>query len=665
MPSLRSYLLAITLAACAFGCGDDDPTIATVAPVATATPGGGEDREPCAARNPLRNVYFGDLHVHTTLSFDAHAFEVKTTPAQAYRFAQGDAVTLPPLDAEGNGTQTLRLERPLDFAAVTDHSEFLGEVETCTIPGSAGYDSTNCQTYRGEDENAAVVAFGIQLNRPAPFRSPLVCGPDFSGCRDLAGVVWQRVQDAAEAAYDRSSRCSFTSFVAYEYSAGTGISTLHRNVIFRNEHVPFPTSYFEQPSPQGLWRQLKATCLDAGIGCDVLAIPHNPNESNGKMFFIEYPGTDGVDTQRDQAQQRATMEPVLEIFQHKGESECMNGLSGILGAPDELCDFEKRGRIATEPGGDCFDGKGTFGSALRGCLSRHDFARGILLNGLKEAVRLGVNPFQLGFIASTDSHNGTPGAVAEQDFIGHRGTDDATAERQLGTGALTPGGIYFNPGGVAAVWAEENTRDAIFRALRRREVYATSGPRITARFFGGWDLPDNLCNDPNLVQRGYDLGQPMGSMLPPAPNAASAPSFLVTALRDPGTRARPGTPLQRLQIVKVWLDGGASHQKVYEVAGTPDNGASVDVDTCTPQGRGADSLCEVWTDPDFKAEQHAAYYARVVENPSCRWNVYACKRLPEAQRPSSCSSPDQPLTIQERAWTSAIWYQPAPQAQQP
>ncbi len=655
MSMVRSSLLTLLLLVFVSGCGDDDPQLVFAS--ATPTPGGGENREPCAAHNPLRNVYFGDLHVHTTLSFDAHAFEVKTTPAQAYRFAKGDQVSLPPLDAEGNGTQSLRLQRPLDFAAVTDHSEFLGEVETCTLPGANGYDSPTCRTYRGADQNAAVVAFGLMLNRPAPFRFPEVCGIDGLGCRELAGTVWQRVQDAAEDAYDRSARCSFTSFVAYEYSAGTGVSTLHRNVIFRNEHVPFPTSYFEQPTPQGLWRQLKATCRDADIGCDVLAIPHNPNESNGKMFFIEYPGTSSIEEQRAQAEMRAVYEPLLEIFQHKGDSECMNGFSGILGAPDELCDFEKRGRVL-DRSNDCGDGKGNLGSAVSGCMSRHDFARGILLNGLKESGRLGVNPFEVGFIGSTDTHNGTPGAVEERDFIGHRGTDDATPQRLLGTGALTPGGIYFDPGGLAAVWAEENSRPAIFDSLRRREVYATSGPRITARFFGGWSLPENICSDPAMIRHAYESGQPMGSVLPPAPNGGATPRFVVSALRDPGTSARPGTPLQRLQIIKVWLDGSEPHQQVFEVAGDPNNGASVDIETCTPQGSGADSLCNVWADPDFNPEQHAAYYARVIENPTCRWNVYACQRQPADQRPASCTDPKHPKTIQERAWTSPIWYRP-------
>lgn len=595
--------------------------------------------------------------MHTTYSFDAHAFEVRTTPAQAYRFAQGEALTIPPLDEMGNGTQTVRIDRPLDFAAVTDHSEFLGEVEACSVPGSDGYDSVVCQTYRGEDQNLAVRTFGLLLQRPAPRRLPDVCGSDGGNCAALAGEVWQRTQEAAEAAYDRSSRCSFTSFVAYEYSAGTAVSTLHRNVIFRNTKVPVPTSQFEQPTAQGLWRQLQATCLDAGDGCDVLAIPHNPNESNGRMFFVEYPGATNLDEERAQAQQRAALEPVLEIFQHKGDSECMNGLSGVLGAPDELCDFEKRGRRIVDGDLDCRDNKGNLGSALSGCMSRHDFARGILASGFKEAERIGVNPFQLGFIGSSDTHNGTPGLVAEEGFRGHRGTDDGTNELLLGTGALTPGGVYFNPGGLAGVWAEENSRDAIFDALRRREVFATSGPRIVPRFFGGWDLPENLCDDANLVRRGYDAGVPMGGVLPGS-SADTAPRFVVSALRDSGTTTRPGTKLQRLQVIKVWYDGVQAHQRVFDVAGDSTRGHDLDLDTCTPSNDGADSLCAVWIDPDFAPNQRAAYYARVVENPSCRWDAFACKQIPAGSRPATCDNPTLAKTIQERAWTSPIWYDP-------
>jgi len=630
---------------------------AVLAP-ATAAPAA--DRPPCANHNPLRNVYFGDLHVHTKNSFDAHIFDVRNTPEDAYRFAKGAALTLPPLDATGQGTRTIRIDRPLDFVAVTDHSELLGEVEGCSTPGSESYDAPSCQDFRKETSNGdpypAVRKFGVLFTPKVPKRLEDICGTDNQYCLSLAADVWQRIVNAAEGSYDRTAACSFTSFIAYEYSASPGASTLHRNVIFRNEYVPFPTSVFEQPTPQGLWRELKHTCLDAGTGCDVLAIPHNSNESNGNMFYVEYPGATTPAAQREQAAFRAAMEPLFEIFQHKGDGECMNGLSGILGAPDEQCEFEKRPRAVLA---DCGDGRGNFGAGGQGCFSRLDFARGVLLAGLKEYQRLGVNPYQFGIIASTDTHNGTPGAVAEDAFMGHRGTDDDVPERLLGTGELTPGGMIFNPGGLAAVWAEENSRDAIFDALRRRETFGTSGPRMTVRFFGSWEYPADVCAAPNLAQIGYGNGVPMGGVLPLRPSRAATPTFVIAAQGDPGTAERPGSPLQRLQVIKVWIENGESHQQVFDVAGDPNNGATVDVQTCVPSGLGATSLCTVWTDPDFKPHQQAAYYGRVLENPSCRWSTIACNRLAPAERPATCDDPQYPKTVQERAWTSPIWYAPA------
>jgi hypothetical protein len=609
----------------------------------------------CLAFSRDRNAYYGDLHVHSTYSFDAHIYDVRGRPEDAYRFARGDTVLLPPLDANGQGTRPVRIDRPLDFTAVTDHSEFLGEVEICSTPGAPGYDSPTCEVFRTTanifDADEATRTFGLRLTSPQP-RFEDVCGADAAACLTPASTVWDRVQAAAEAAYDRSPACSFTTFVAYEYSAGPAVSTLHRNVIFRNARVSFPTSYFEEPTPQGLWARLRADCLDAGTGCDVLAIPHNSNESTGRMFLIEYPGAQSVADERTQAALRSAIEPLAEIYQHKGDSECFNGLSGIVGAPDELCEFEKRRVLA-----DCGEGIGSLGTAQGTCASRSDFLRGALLIGLQEDERLGVNPYRLGFIGSTDTHNATPGAVAEDRFLGHRGTDDGTTEGLLGRGRLTPGGVVFSPGGLAAVWAEENSRDAIFNALRRRETFATSGPRIAVRFFGGWDFTPALCQSPDPVARADAAGVPMGATLTGSPPGAS-PRFLVSALRDAGTEARPGTPLQRIQIVKGWLENGERRYAVHDVAGDPANGATVDLETCTPVGAGADSLCTVWTDPDFQPHEHAYYYARVVENPSCRWNTYLCNALPPEGRPATCTNPEIPKTVQERAWTSPIWYRP-------
>ena len=338
------------------------------------------------------------------------------------------------------------------------------------------------------------------------------------------------------------------------------------------------------------------------------------------------------------------------MMQIKGESECRNGFPGVVGGPDEFCNFEKVRDMGdpdlepcTEPGRGALLGFG--------CTDRADFARYALVKGLEEKARIGVNPFSFGFIGSTDSHTSTPGAVMEWEphqKFGQTLTDKLTA------GGL---GVFFNPGGLAGVWAEANERDAIFDAMKRRETFATSGPRIMPRLFGGWELPEDACEG-DLVAVGDAHGVPMGGELGPRPTGAQAPRFAVSALRDPGTLEHPGGLLQRIQIVKGWVgDDGAWHQAVHDVAGGA-NGASVDLTTCQPQGTGADTFCSVWQDPDFDASRDAVYYARVLENPSCRWSTIQCLTIPEAERPDGCTHPGIEKTIQERAWTSPIWYAP-------
>jgi len=599
----------------------------------------------------LRNAYFGDLHIHTALSFDAWIWDERRTPGDAYRFARGEPVPLSPLRDQKPGTTQIKLERPLDFAAVTDHAEFLAEVEACVRPGSKAYDTLSCVLYReGTFLSTVVIANQLYLNDPK--RSADICGPDRVDCPALAKSVWKGVRDAAEDAYDRTSNCSFTSFVAYEYTGVPKIANMHRNVIFRNDVVPeLPVSYFEQPTKQGLWAELKRNCIDGMPGCDVLAIPHNSNESNGNAFFPEYPGAETLQGERDQASLRVQVEPLVEIFQHKGDSECMNGLYGVFGQPDELCNFEKL-RPSHFP--DCMDGTGSLAEVGLGCISRLDFVRFVLLEGLKEEARIGVNPYRLGIIASTDTHNATGGAVREDRFPGHHGNkDDSPAKR------LDPEFVIHNPGGLAAVWAEENSRNAIFDALKRRETFGTSGPRMIVRLFGGWDFPDALCKEPDFVEQGYRKGVPMGGNLPPGPNGTARPRFAVSAMREPDFGSTEGVDLQRIQIIKGWLDAdqGAAYE-VFEVAGDPENGATVDLDTCVPLGEGFDTLCAVWTDTSFDPSRPAFYYARVVENPTCRWSTYDCINLPPEERPEACSDPNLDKMVQERAWTSPIWYQP-------
>jgi hypothetical protein len=296
--------------------------------------------------------------------------------------------------------------------------------------------------------------------------------------------------------------------------------------------------------------------------------------------------------------------------------------------------------------------------AGKGCQTRQDFVRYALVRGLKERQRIGINPLAFGLIGSTDTHNANPGDVEESSYQGCCGSvDDTVAERIDAQGPMS--GPIRNPGGLVGVWAEENSRDAIFDAMKRRETFATSGPRIQPRLFAGWDLPADLCERSDFAAAGYEHGVPMGADLPARPATAGALRFALQALRDAGREGQPGGKLQRLQIVKGWVgDDGATHQAVYDIAGTPDSGASVDLATCQPRGSGADALCSVWADPDFDPGRAAVYYARAVENPSCRWTTWECLRSPEADRPERCDDPAIPKTIQERAWTSPVWYAP-------
>jgi hypothetical protein len=605
-----------------------------------------EKREPCAARSPLRSPFFGDLHVHTSFSQDASTQGTRNGPREAYRFARGEELGIQPYDDEGRAQRSRKLARPLDFAAVTDHAELLGEVEICRTPRLAGHRSFMCWIYR-EYPRAAYFIMNTKSSMQDPTRFGF-CGKDGRRCLEAARIPWQEIQAAAEGAYDRSSACRFTSFVGYEWTGSRSTNNLHRNVIFRNERVPdLPISFYEASDAESLWQGLRESCLAGREGCDLIVIPHNSNLSNGLMFQTVGPA--GEPITREEAQTRSELERLVEVMQHKGDSECRLSPDST----DELCGFEKLSYA-------------NFGQKYFPLFAKEadprSFVRRTLGMGLEEEERLGVNPFKYGLIASTDTHLGTPGAVDERSHPGHGGAG-APAARELPKGL--PDDFEFNPGGLAVIWAEENSRDSLFEAMRRREVYGTSGPRHVVRFFGGWKLPENLCAQKKFAATGYAKGVPMGGDLPA--RGGEAPVFAVSALRDPGTAERPGTALQRIQIVKGWLENGASRERVYEVAGDPGNGASVDLETCEPRGSGSDSLCSVWRDPDFDPSRRAFYYARVVENPSCRWSTFVCnEKGVDCSDPASvpeelaiCCEPDRAKTVQERSWTSPIWYSPA------
>jgi hypothetical protein len=591
-----------------------------------------ETREPCAASDPLRRPFFGDLHVHTARSFDAYVFGTFNEPRAAYAFAKGATVGLPPLDSQGRPLRTLTLRRPLDFAAVTDHSEFLGELEICTDPTDPDYGSIPCGVLRDNPASAFAV-WGSRLASTTPGRFAF-CGATGTSCTDDTASVWAEQVAAAEEHYDQSPQCRFTTFAAYEWTGSPGGDTLHRNVFFRNAAVPgLPISYMEAPTPEQLWSALEGQCLGSASGCDALAIPHNPNLSNGRTFAPV--DSNGQRYTAALALQRAALEPLVEIVQHKGDSECRPGVAG----GEELCDFEKIATVAPEVD------------------VAHNYVRNALELGLEIEREIGANPFRMGFAGATDTHNGTPGATQEQDFRGHVGTSDASPQQRL-SGAL----LEYNPGGLTVVWAEQNSRDSLFEAMRRRETYATSGTRPVLRFFAGYDLPADLCGASDFAERGYAGGVPMGGELVAERHAA--PRFAVWALMDPGTPEAPGTPLQRIQIVKGWIEGGVAQERVHDVAGDPDNGAGIDTSTCTTSGSSFASLCAVWEDPDFEPTKHAFYYARVLENPSCRWSTWLCNaaRIDCSGEPPSgfeaCCDPDVPRTIQERAYSSPIWIGP-------
>lgn len=604
-----------------------------------------EQRAPCSHHEPLRQPFFGDLHVHTRYSLDASTQGTRTSPADAYRFARGERIGIQPWDDAGNPARSLQLRRPLDFAMVSDHAELIGEVHMCTDPGVSGYGSWQCRFYRTWPRGAYYL-----FNFMAAMRASHLgmCGDDAELCLDAALVPWQEMQDAAESHYDRSSDCAFTTFVGYEWTGVQAQSggNLHRNVVFRNAVVPaLPASYIDTPEETLLWDALDSECIESGSGCDALVIPHNSNLSAGHMFSEQL--ADGSPLDAAYALRRQRMEPLAEIMQHKGSSECFF-------APDisrdELCAFEQlaRDNIAI------FDNPPTPATG---------FLRETWQQGLALEASLGANPFRFGVIASTDTHLGAPGAVEEDRFLGHGGAGEP-ARKEVPAGL--PDKLEYNPGGLAVLWAEENSRDALFAAMQRREAYGTSGPRIVTRLFAGWDLDPGLCAAPDQIERAYASAVPMGSDLAPAP-AGSALRLLVAAQQDAGTADSPGMPLQKIQVIKGWLDSeGNTRQRVVDVVGDSVTRGSVDLQTCATAGPGHSRLCTVWEDPEFDPAQRAFYYTRVVENPSCRWSQRQCLAGGvDCNRPETigkgfegcCAAEHRPL-VQERAWTSPIWYQP-------
>jgi hypothetical protein len=573
-----------------------------------------EDRVPCEVHVKNRIPLFGDLHVHTALSLDANTQGTLNTPDDAYRYAKGQSLFLQPYSTDGTSSRRSKLNKPLDFAAVTDHAELLGEVRMCVDQSSSKYTSLQCIAYR----NFPKLSY-FSMNTKASMRKPLgFCGASREFCLDAAQAPWHETIEAAEKHYDRTSDCKFTSFVGYEWTgAAYSGNNLHRNIIFDNSNVPMePVSFYEAPNRKELWNLLDETCAE---NCDYVVIPHNSNLSNGYMF--EKPDQDELFIQ-------STKEPLVEIFQHKGSSECN------INSDDPECNFEQL------PYKD-------FRSKFQNNFSLSpdsSFVRDALGNGLLFQERQSANPFKLGIIASTDTHLGTPGAVDENSFQGHGGAGKSFRS-SIPEGL--PDDIEFNPGGLAVAWAEENSRSSIFNAFKRKEVYGTSGPRFIVRFFIGDSLDQNLCNNPDNISYAYANATPMGGTI--ALGSLSKPAIFISASADSMIKDQF---IEKLQIVKGVVRNGELFTSVYDVKVT-DAPSKLDLSNCEVTGSGKKAMCSVWNDPNFDSSENAYYYVRVVANKSCRWSHDLCVKNPEYCEKDLDQSI--PKFIQERAWTSPIW----------
>ena len=606
------------------------------------------------ANNATRNAYFGDLHVHTTYSFDAFAFGTLATPYDAYRYAKGAAIKHP-------AGFDVQLRTPLDFYAVTDHAMFIGAVMAAADPTTdfAKLEQNVDLHNLNAPENLNV---GTLAQRGKAFTSFLAATlngitegtVDAEMVNTIMHSAWQDIIKAAEQ-YNEPGK--FTTFVAYEYTSSTDDrGNLHRNVIFRGaDKLPvIPFSRFHSQNPEGLWDWMDGLREQ---GVETLSIPHNSNGSNGHMFKqVDWAGNP-IDSAY--AEQRLRNEPLIELTQIKGTSETHPALS----MNDEWADFEIMPyRIAT-----------TLPSEPHG-----SYAREALLNGLTLEDNGIANPYKFGFVGASDTHTAAS-SDEETNFFSKVGLLDSTGVlrgsvplseedaamvkaagrvniidvegRQYASGAYETWGAS----GLTGVWADENSREAIYDAFRRKETFATSGPRMRIRLFGGFNFDEAILNDNDMLTKAYTDGVAMGSDL--TADGDKAPAFIVLAMRDANSAA-----LQRLQVVKGWTVNGEHHEMVYDVAcsdgGTvdpkthrcPDNGAAVDITDCsTTRGVGDAELKAVWRDPDYSPDSRALYYARVLENPTCRWSTW------DAIRAGAAPRPDLKTTIQERAWSSPIW----------
>lgn len=582
-----------------------------------------------AQEAPERNAYFGESHVHTSWSFDAFIFgNTKTTPEDAYEYAKGEPIEHPM-------GYPIRIETPLDWMGVTDHSEYVGVVQMANDPTSAFSKTPLGQKLivrDAEDIQRIYLLLGNSMVDGKPFTELMK--------PEVAGTVWKRNNDIADAANEPGR---FTAFCSYEWTSTPDNRNMHRNVFFKDcAKVPeVPFSSLTSTDPIDLW-----TWMDEQrkAGNELIAISHNANLSDGHMFPIDV-DEKGRPIDAAWAAARDRNERLTEIKQIKGQSET----HPLLSPNDEFASYEvlnyllgfPEGRWPTIPG---------------------SYVRQGLKDGLAMQQARGYNPYKTGVVGGSDSHNSaTP--YRQSNFFGAHGRNDGDMkERMAGHVFAGMDARFENPAGLTGVWAEENTRASLFDALWRKETFATSGPRLKVRFFGGWDYAADATDASDWVRTGYAKGVPMGGDLPPA--TAKAPSLLVWAVKDPTSGN-----LDRIQIVKGWAANGQSFERVYDVAWAGDRkpdpitgevpaiGSTVDPTKATyTNSIGAVELKATWTDPDFDPSLDAFYYARVLEIPTPRWTTIQAAEL------GIPPPPEVPATVQERAWSSPIWYVPTAEA---
>jgi hypothetical protein len=632
---LRGVLLSTVFAGAVFAqetpVASDD--IGLMNPEATAHAFPGRGFSPYAGRHYPTRVLWGDQHVHTGWSADAGAFGATLGPAEALRFARGEEV----MSSLG---EPAKLSRPLDWAAITDHSDAAGVIFEIKNGNPALMLDPQAKAWHdmmasGQGVQAASEMIAAQSNNnvPAVMKDP-----------KLAMTIWEKNTQIME---DYNEPGMFTAFIGYEWTSNAGGGdNLHRNVIYRDGKAKadevLPMTTFDSENPEDLWKWMQA--WEDKTGGTLLAIPHNGNLSNGKMFalntFLGDPLT------REWAETRARWEPMYEITQIKGDGETHPSLS----PSDEFAGFEK------------WDAANLAGVPKEPGMIGREYARRALQEGLLLEQTLGVNPFKFGFVGGTDTHTGLTTAEEDNFFGKHTGVEPSAHRWEhvvIQSAQVNVTGAQMAAAGYTGVWATENTREAIWDALKRKEAYSTTGPRMTVRFFGGWDFEASDAQTRMPAEAGYAKGVPMGGDLSTAPDGKS-PTFLVAALKDPYSGN-----LDRIQIIKGWVDAtGALQEKVYDVAWSddrvpgadgklPDVGNTVDVQNAIwTNSIGAGELITVWKDPDFDPALRAFYYGRVIEIPTPRWTAYDQKRF-------GIKMPDDvPMTVAERAYTSPIWYTP-------